>query len=66
MNTQTDEANVSAAYLLLAINRIIDLVEEPCNRLDYDDFERGEAAMAASVFWIINDTLGIGKVYGAQ
>lgn len=53
-----DIAALSTAQLALALHRIVDFVEEPCNRLDFDDFERGESTMAANVYWIIYDTLG--------
>lgn len=59
-------ADVAAATMSTTINRVLDHLQEPLNRLDFDDFERGEAAMAASIFWIINDNLGTGVVYGAE
>lgn len=59
-------ADIAAASMAVALNKVLAFVEEPCNRLDQDDYERGEAAMAASVFWIINDNLGTGAVYGAE
>jgi hypothetical protein len=52
--------------LSLTLNKVLDYIEEPCNRLDFDDFERGEAAMAAAIFWIITDNLGAGAVYGSE
>jgi hypothetical protein len=59
-------ADIAAASMAVTINKVLAFIEEPCNRLDFDDFERGEAAMAASIFWIINDNLGDGQVYGAE
>jgi hypothetical protein len=59
-------ADVAAATLAVTLNKVLDFVKEPLDRLDFDDFERGEATMAASIFWIINDNLGIGEVYGAS
>jgi len=53
-----DTAAISSAQLALALHRVVDFLEEPCNRLDFDDFERGESTMAANVYWIIHDTLG--------
>ena len=59
-------ADIAAASMAVTLNKVLEFIEEPCNRLDFDDFERGEAAMAASVFWIIHDNVGHGKVYGAE
>jgi hypothetical protein len=59
-------ADIAAATLAVTLNRVLDHLAEPLNRLDFDDFERGEAAMAASIYWIINESLGIGDPYGAQ
>lgn len=61
---KVSSADIAAATMAITINRVLDHLQEPLNRLDFDDFERGEAAMAASVFWIINDNLGTGEPYG--
>jgi hypothetical protein len=66
MSLKVNSADVATAMLSLTLNKILDYIEEPCNRLDFDDFERGESAMAAAVFWIINENLGTGAVYGAE
>jgi hypothetical protein len=49
-----------------ALSKVVDYIEEPCNRLDMDDFERGEAAMASTIYWIITDTLGGVNIYGTE
>jgi hypothetical protein len=49
-----------------ALSKVVDYIEEPCNRLDMDDFERGEAAMASTIYWIITDTLGGVNIYGTK
>lgn len=49
--------DLATAKLATTLNNVLDYIEEPCNRLDFDDFEKGESAMAAAVFWIIHDTL---------
>ena len=66
MHLKANSADVASAMLSLTLNKVLDYIEEPCNRLDFDDFERGEAAMAAAIFWIITDNLGTGAVYGAE
>lgn len=66
MPLKVNSADVATAMLSLTLNKVLDYIEEPCNRLDFDDFDRGESAMAAAVFWIINDNLGTGAVYGAE
>jgi hypothetical protein len=52
--------------LATALSKVVDYIEEPCNRLDFDDFERGEAAMASTIYWIITDTLGGVNIYGTE
>lgn len=66
MSRNIDTAVIATAALTATINKVLDYIEEPCNRLDFDDFERGEAAMAAAILWIINDNLDAGVVYGAE
>jgi hypothetical protein len=66
MTGNINTALVATATLSQTINKVLDYIEEPCNRLDFDDFERGEAAMAAAIFWIISDNLDTGVVYGAE
>ena len=51
---------ISTAQLALALHAVLSYIEEPCNRLDFDDFERGEAAMASAILWIIHDSVGGG------
>lgn len=51
---------LNTALLANALREVLEHIEEPCNRLDFDDFERGESAMASSILWIIHDTLGGG------
>lgn len=66
MSAKINASMVATASLSHTLNKVLDYIEEPCNRLDFDDFERGEAAMAAAIFWIITDNLGTGVVYGAE
>lgn len=66
MHLKANSADIASAMLSLTLNKVLDYIEEPCNRLDFDDFERGEAAMAAAIFWIITDNLGAGAVYGSE
>lgn len=66
MTLKIDEEKVAVATLSSVLNKVLDYIEEPCNRLDFDDYERGEAAMAAAVFWIISDNLNTEEVYSAK
>jgi hypothetical protein len=55
-----DTEAMSTANLALALHNVLSYIEEPCNRIDFDDFDRGESAMASAILWIIHDTVGGG------
>lgn len=59
-------ADVAASTLAVTLNRVLDVVQEPLNMLDFDDFDKGQSAMAATVYWTIQDSLGSGIPYGAD
>ena len=55
-----DIETLEIGQLVSALYNVLDHIQEPCNRIDFDDFDRGESAMASSILWIIHDTLGGG------